>query len=142
MIKICQSVVSVVEFLMHGCNDDEEMKSYTHMIKETRGYMLYLQRRQREEDNVKLSLCELREQGKALNFTDLVKVCRCQWRKVQSLKKAIRQRDISSRARDTLSAMLLVEMKRLSVISTLLKYPMRTSELNGAVVRWTQNTGR
>ena len=74
LITMCQSIISALKFMLRSA-DAEERIDLEKVWNETRDYMRYLSRRVAQDDSRK-SLCELRENGLALNFMDLTKVSR------------------------------------------------------------------
>lgn len=100
--------------------------------------MLYCARRGREADKKdRMSLCDLRDQGKALSFSDLVKVCRYQRKRFYILQRFHDNPDLSASTRKRLTPLLLEEVERLAVLVTLLRFPLRTNEVQQLYLKFT-----
>jgi len=145
LTKTCQAVKSYTQFSMNNDDcDEEDKKAYREMLIVATQHQTYFARRaQTGDENVRISLCELRDQNKMLSFTDLVNVCHYQRRRYAAMKKLCGRPGLSQGTAKQLKALLLVETTRLAVLITLLKYPLRTREAEKALVRWTgKSSGR
>ena len=128
--------------MIRGCDDEDEAAALSVMLKETRDYSAYFVKKMNGEEP-RTSLCDLRDQGKALSFTDLVEVCKYQRARYSTMRRYHGQPNLSRRTKKILKGMVHQEAEKAAIISTLLKFPMRTTEAEKAKVKWTgKNTMR
>ncbi len=115
--------------------------------------MSYFARKDHENMEMRISLDELRDEGKALSFSDLVEISHHQEERFNMIYSLCYsssgplarpgQPKLSNNSRQQIvKTLLLPEVEKLAVIVTLLKYPIRTTEIEGSSVKWVGKTGR
>lgn len=128
--KTCQAVLSWVKFMRTHAKRRSPKKDMDDMIKKVRDLYAGIRRKMQASLKNRPSLCELREQGKALSFLDIIKVHEAQHLRVAILLKHLR----SGGNRRHTEALLREEVKRLAVLSTLLRRPTRNHETQKCVI--------
>ena len=140
MTKTCQAAKSYAQFLINE-DGETDKEGYRELITAAMQHQTYFARRaQTDDNNERVSLCELRDQNKILSFADLVTVCHYQRKRYDSMKKLCNQPSMSLATKKQIKVLLLEETTRLAVLITLLKYPARTTEAAQALVKWTGKT--
>ena len=130
--------MSIVKFMIRECDDADQAATLSNMLKEARAYSAYIVRKHNASEP-RISLCEMRDKGEALSFTDLVKICRFQQKRYNIMQRFCGRPNLSRKTKKLLNRMMLTEVEKLAVMSTLLKYPLRTSEAEKSKVKWTGN---
>ena len=139
--KICQAVIGMCKFM--DSNDIHSNKSeLDEMINDTRRLYASIGRSANADRNHRPSLCERRERGEALSFLDIVKVHEAQYWRVNALSKFRKQPKITLEKKKSVHGLLVVEVEKLSVIQTLLRYPTRNIELKRTQIKQVGETWR
>ena len=129
--KTCQGVLSWVKFIRTHEQNPSSQKDLDDMLEKVRGLHAALWRKMNASLKDRPSLCELREQGKALSFLDFIKVHEAQHLRVAIFLKRLRK---GGRKGRKAGALLQQEVKRLAVLSTLLRCPTRKNETRECVI--------
>ena len=139
--KICQTVIGMCKFM--ESNDMHSNKSeLDKMIIETRRLYASIWRSANADRNNRPSLCERRERGEALSFLDIVKVHEAQYWRVNALSKFRKQPNLTLDKKNSIHGLFVVEVEKLSVIQTLLRYPTRNVELKRTEIKQVRETWR
>jgi len=129
--KTCQAVLSWVKFMRTHAKTRSSKRDLDDMLKKVRDLYAGIWRKMAAGLKNRPSLCELREQGKALSFLDVIKVHEAQHLRVAFLLKHLPKRGDDDRHTRTV---LMQEVKRLTVLSTLLRRPTRNKETRNCVI--------
>lgn len=130
--RVVQAVISILKFLkVEGSEDANDVNQAWDQAKK----LLAKIARSSENAYDGPSLCQLRKEGKALSYTDLVFVLKQQKKRVRYLIE--RKGEHGSRY-EFLNKQLKLEYERLLVLQTLLKFPVRKSEASKIVVEGTR----
>jgi len=141
MNKICQAVIGICKFM--DSNDIHSNKSeLDEMINDTRRLYASIGRSANADRNNRPSLCERRERGEALSFLDIVKVHEAQYWRVNALSKFRKQPNLTLDKKKSIHGLFVVEVEKLSVIQTLLRYPTRNIELKRTEIKQVGETWR
>ena len=141
MNKICQAVIGMCKFM--ESNDIHSNKSeLDEMINDVRRLYASIGRSANADRNNRPSLCERRERGEALSFLDIVKVHEAQYWRVNALSKFRKQPNLTLNVKKTIHGLLVVEVEKLSVIQSLLRYPTRNVELKRTEIKQIGETWR
>ena len=131
MNKICQAIISVNKYMKTKVPNN--MSEIEGMLKDTKNLYASIWRCAQPALHERPSLCELRERGMALSFLDIIKVHAGQnWRvrTLSTISKQTKSMDIKKSIKD----LLVIEVERLAVIQTLLRYPTRKVEAQRSVI--------
>lgn len=126
--RVVQAVISILKFLKAEGSEDENV---VNQAWDQAKKLLAKIARSSENTYDRPSLCQMRKEGKALSYTDLVFVLKQQKKRVRYLIE--RKGEHGSRY-EFLNKQLKVEYERLLVLQTLLKFPVRKSEASKIVV--------
>lgn len=131
LLKICHSVIVMLEFMRSSNKvDEDDLHKVSKVLDRTRSLLSDYKKAADEDLSRRPSLDELREDGKALSFLDIVKVCQYQQSRVDTLQSMLDNGDNhSSNQKKFLQKQLNLEILRVVIISTLIRYPFRTGEI-------------